>query len=76
MIYMIAGSICSVIIGGGIPFFSFLWGNMTDAFKNADEMVNQALYIFIQYLLFGVLAIFAGWGMQYFWTVAGEDQAN
>lgn len=70
------GTLCSIIIGGALPIFSLLWGTMTDAFKNPDEMVRMAYDIFIQYILFGVGSIFAGWGMQYFWLIAGENQAN
>jgi ABC-type phosphate transport system auxiliary subunit len=39
-------------------------------------MVNQAFITFIEYLIFGVISIFAGWGMNYFWIAAGESQAN
>lgn len=39
-------------------------------------MVNMALDIFVQYILFGAGSIFGGWGMQYFWQAAGERQAN
>ena len=76
IIYIGIGTFCSIIVGGVFPFFSYLWGNMTNAFTDLDEMVRLALNIFIQYSSFGVGAIFAGWGMQYLWTVAGERQAN
>jgi ABC-type phosphate transport system auxiliary subunit len=39
-------------------------------------MVNKSFTIFIEYLIFGVISIFAGWGMNYFWMAAGENQAN
>jgi hypothetical protein len=34
-------------------------------------MVSKSLTVFIQYLITGVFAIFAAWGMQYFWMAAG-----
>jgi hypothetical protein len=73
---MIIGSVCSALIGGSLPFLSFLWGNITNSFSNPQEMVNEALNIFIDYLIFGGVAIFAGWGMHYLWMAAGENQAN
>ena len=51
-------------------------GNMTDSFKDPEGMVSMALDIFIQYIFFGVGSIFGGWGMEYFWQIAGENQAN
>jgi ATP-binding cassette subfamily B (MDR/TAP) protein 1 len=73
---MALGTIFSIVIAAALPIFSILWGNMTDAFRNQDEMVSQALTIFVQYIIFGVIAIFAGWGMNYFWLAAAESQAN
>ena len=75
-LFMGLGTFCSIAVGAALPFFSLLWGNMTDAFKEPDSMVRMALDVFVQYVLFGVGAIFGGWGMQYFWLVAGEGQAN
>jgi ATP-binding cassette subfamily B (MDR/TAP) protein 1 len=75
-LYMLLGSICSALMGAVLPVFSYLWGSMANSFSDSDKMVNDALMIFIEYLAFGVGAIFAGWGMQYFWLVAGESQAN
>lgn len=75
-LFISLGTLCSIVVGAALPFFSLLWGNMTDAFKDPDSMVSMALDIFIQYVLFGVGSIFGGWGMQYFWLIAGESQAN
>lgn len=74
--YIILGTLCSMLIGGSLPIFAYLWGAMTNAFENADKMVQMAQNVFIQYTAFGVASIFAGWGMQYFWNIAGESQAN
>lgn len=68
---MFVGAFCSVIIGEPLPFLSFIAGNNTNSFRNSDEMVSKILNVFIQYLITGVFAIFAGWGMQYFWMAAG-----
>jgi hypothetical protein len=39
-------------------------------------MVDKSLTIFVEYIIAGVVATFAGWSMQYFWMAAGESQAN
>lgn len=76
IIFMAIGTLCSLLIGGALPFLSYLWGSITNSFGNSDEMVNSAFTIFIKYIIAGIIAIFAGWGMRYFWMAAGESQAN
>ena len=73
---MFLGSACSILIGGSLPIFNYLEGKMFDNFTDIDEMVKQAESIFIAYSIFGAIAVFVGWGMQYFWTIAGTRQAN
>jgi ATP-binding cassette, subfamily B (MDR/TAP), member 1 len=73
---MIIGSVCSVIIGGAVPLLCYLWGKNINSFSNSSEMVNEAITTFIEYIIFGAIAIFAGWGMHYFWMAAGESQIN
>jgi ATP-binding cassette subfamily B (MDR/TAP) protein 1 len=76
LIYIGLGVACSILIGGALPFFSYLWGNMTDAFRDPNQMVEQAFNVLVEYLIFGAASIFIAWGMQYFWLIAGESQAN
>ena len=74
--YILLGTLCSMLIGGSLPIFAYLWGSMTNAFYDVNKMVQMAQTVFIQYTAFGVASIFAGWGMQFFWNIAGESQAN
>lgn len=74
--FIAKGTLGSLLIGGAFPILFYLWGNITNSFANSDKMVDKSLTIFIQYIIVGAIAIIAGWGMQYFWTVAGENQTN
>lgn len=73
---VICGIICSILLGVTMPILSLLLGNMADAFSNPNEMVSVAYNVMINYIIFGVAAIFGGWGMFSCWMIAGERQAN
>ena len=66
------GSIGALAVGGGLPAFAFIWGQMTDSFSTpGQEMVDaarQTMYYFF-YLGAGIFA--AGWLMYGCWMIAG-----
>ena len=41
-VLIIVGSICAGATGVAMPAFALLWGNMTDSFNDANEMVSAA----------------------------------
>jgi hypothetical protein len=73
---MILGSLCPVVSGGTAAFIYSLRGSASNIFAGSGYIVDEPLAIFIEHIIFGAFAIFGGWGMNYFWMTAGENQVN
>ena len=74
---MTLGVIASIAVGGGLPAFAYIWGQMNSSFtERGDEMVDSArdtMYVFFE-IAAGVIV--AGTLMYGSWMVAGERQAS
>lgn len=74
VVLMIVGSIAALAMGVALPSFSYIWGQMTDAFASQD-MVEASRQTLLTFLYVGIGALFAGWLMFACWMISGERQA-
>jgi hypothetical protein len=67
---MTIGSIAALGMGVALPSFSYIWGQMTDAFASQD-MVTAAKGTLLTFIWVGIGVFFAGWLMFACWMIAG-----
>ena len=67
---MIIGLFSSIMLGGALPLFSLLWGDIANSFANIELMVEETRSLLFQYLYIGGGALAAGWGMHTSFMIA------
>jgi hypothetical protein len=67
---MIVGSIAALGMGVALPSFSYIWGQMTDAFAS-QNMVEASKSTLLTFLWVGLGVFGAGWIMFACWMIAG-----
>ena len=78
IIYMILGSIGSMITGVSLPIFNILFGQMLDSLNKKgvggyQDAVNQ---VCISFVIVAAANVVAGTMQVYFWSAAGERQTQ
>ena len=77
-ILITCGVLAAIAVGGAMPAFSLLWGNMTNAFQSSSDdpnlMVNTAKGVMFNFLEIGAGVFIACWIMMACWMISGERQ--
>ncbi|CAD8161006.1 unnamed protein product [Paramecium pentaurelia] len=75
IVLMVLGSVAAFLNGGAIPSFSLIFGSMVNSFQEAgDEMVRQAGWNAIWFLLVAIATGTLSFTMFATWMIAGERQ--
>jgi hypothetical protein len=67
---MTIGSISALAMGVALPSFSYIWGQMTDAFAT-QNMVDASKQTLLTFLWVGIGVFFVGWLMFACWMISG-----
>jgi len=68
---MAIGSVAALTAGAAMPVFSYIMGDMIDAFESMDTMVQKSKETMLIFIYVGIGAFAAGWIMYACWMITG-----
>lgn len=72
---MAVGTVAAMVMGVGLPVFSFILGDTINNFQDMTSMVEESKKTMLIFIYVGIGAFAAGWTMFACWMITGERQA-